>query len=249
MKIGILQLDTVWGDPTANFNKIESALRKSSEIPDILLLPEMFDHGYILDPGTVKNLDPEESLAQVRNLAEKYQLAIAGTIPNNRDGKYYNTFIFVEEDGVFATYDKIHLFSPAGEAEAYAEGDEIVEILYQDAVIRPLICYDLRFPYCSWNDTNYDILMYSANWPETRIHHWEALLRARAIENQCYVIGSNRIGKDENGLQYNGQSKIYDYQGNTILNAENSDVLKVVEIDLSAQQAYRNKFPFLQDQK
>ena len=249
MKIGILQLNTVWGDPQANFSQIEKALNKADQLPDILVLPEMFDHGYVMNPSELSNLDPEDSLARVRMLAAKYGIAIAGTIPNERDGKYFNTFIFVEEDGVFATYDKIHLFSPAGEAEQYRSGEEVVEILYENTVIRPLICYDLRFPYCSWNDTEFDVLIYSANWPIARIDQWDSLLKARAIENQCYVVGCNRIGNDKNNLEYNGQSKVYDYKGKLILDCDKSLEILNCEIEISSKEMYRAKYPFLKDQK
>ncbi|MFM2395243.1 MAG: hypothetical protein RLZZ546_3226, partial [Bacteroidota bacterium] len=218
MRITLIQNDPKWLGVDENLAWIESQieLHKGSHL---YLLPEMFNTAYIMDPKQGAEQINGKTIETMKSWASKFSCIVGGSIPMQHETKYTNSFIFVGQEGVVSTYDKVHLFTPAGEAESYFPGQKRSFVTIGSSKILPLICYDLRFPYISYNNDAevYDILIYAANWPTARIHHWRQLLIARAIENQAYCIGLNRVGHDENGFLYPGSSMAVDYSGKILI--------------------------------
>lgn len=250
MNITLFQSDTVWLDKDLNLSKIKDALALHHST-DLLLLPEMFNTGYIMAPEQGAEAIDGATITKLTQMLHDSNAIIGGSIPTVLDQKYYNTFMFVGKKGVVGQYSKQHLFAPAGEAEKYSSGTNEVVVSINDVIVKPLVCYDLRFPYVSYNKdaTPFDILVYSANWPLSRILQWEKLLMARAIENQCYVIGVNRVGKDANGYEYPGHSMVVNHMGEVLMCLDEREQTACLDIDLTAMNEYRNKFPFLKDRK
>jgi omega-amidase len=249
MLVSIFQFDVAWHDPAKNLSKIEEVCALLAGNTNLLVLPEMFNTGYEMMPQHLETKWQDETILQLSNLSAEYDMIIAGSIPMYKDGQFFNTFIAVNALGVFAKYDKIHLFSLAGEAKNYEAGINRIKFDMNDFSIQPLICYDLRFPYISTNKQPIDLIIYSANWPKTRVSHWRSLLIARAIENQCYVIGVNRTGEDNNGYHYPGASMIVDYNGEIIVEMEDSPAFITYNLDKPKMMAYREKLPFMMDRK
>ncbi len=250
MKIAWLQYDIVWQNPERNIEILDEILESSKESWDILILPEMFDTGFCMNPAEMNGRKVETTIGWMKKVARIYNCAVGGSISVQLDsGVFVNRFIYVDGSQI-ESYDKIHLFSLSGEHEAYSAGSRIRSMKHSsDLVFRPLICYDLRFPSISLHKGELDLIIYVANWPESRIDHWNSLLKARAIENQCFVLGVNRIGRDGNGLSYNGNSAIYSYDGTTLLGSQNQSGLFVQKIDISGMKEYRKKLPFLIDRR
>ncbi len=250
MKVTIFQLDTAWLDKDFNLAKIKSEVSRLADI-DLFLLPEMFNTGYIMQPNLGAETLDGYTINSLASMLSESNTVIGGSMPLLSNNKYYNTFVFVGKDGLIGHYSKQHLFTPAGEAKQYSSGTDDVNLKIHNALIKPLICYDLRFPYISFNkeDKPYDILLYSANWPKGRIHQWEKLLIARAIENQCFVIGINRVGTDFNGYTYPGRSMVVDYTGEIIAVLNDEEQTVTCTLNLYAMHEYRDQYPFLKDRK
>jgi omega-amidase len=250
MKISLLQLDTQWQDVNANLDKIKQLI-DPIEHTDLVVLPEMFNTAYIMHPKHGAEPIDGPTVQALIKIAKEKKTTIAGSIPTISDGKYYNTFLFVNADGIIHHYHKQHLFSPAGEAINYTPGLDSIDFSFNGTMIKSLVCYDLRFPYISYNDESvpFDLLIYSANWPMARIAQWEKLLMARAIENQSFVVGVNRVGSDENGFVYSGNSLVVDYLGDIILKMDDKEGVNTIEFDLEAMNQYRQKLPFLRDRR
>lgn len=249
MKVAIFQFSTVWMDIEANLALISQQCSMITGQADLLVLPEMFNTGYTMSPHEIPPQWQTITISRLTSLAQTYNLTFAGTIPMYKDDKWYNTFIIVDHTGLIHQYDKIHLFAMAGEDKVYTAG--IGSSYFESATwkILPLVCYDLRFPYLSFTQDQPDVLLYSANWPETRVHHWQSLLIARAIENQCYVIGVNRTGTDENGYVYPGNSLIIDYNGTILSRLDENPSFAIVELDKDLLHTFREKLPFIKDRK
>lgn len=218
------------------------------EAGGLIVLPEMFSTGFITMPAGEAESDGA-SLGWMKAIAKKYGCAVAGSVATEDGGLFYNRFYFVKPDGTFVKYDKRHLFSFAGEDRRFTAGSEKVITEYNGVRFFLQICYDLRFPCFSRNilPNPYDAVIYVASWPSPRIGAWDTLLKARAIENQCYAIGVNRIGKDPS-CQYNGHSSIVDPYGNASAScAEGVEEIVSADLDLDSLQAFRDKFPVLED--
>ncbi|MCI5719620.1 MAG: hypothetical protein MR294_04310 [Bacteroidales bacterium] len=218
------------------------------ETGGLIVLPEMFSTGFITMPAGEAESDGA-SLGWMKAIAKKYGCAVAGSVATEDRGLFYNRFYFVKPDGTFVKYDKRHLFSFAGEDRRFTAGSEKVITEYNGVRFFLQICYDLRFPCFSRNilPNPYDAVIYVASWPSPRIGAWDTLLKARAIENQCYAIGVNRVGKDPS-CQYNGHSSIVDPYGNASAScAEGVEEIVSADLDLDSLQAFRNKFPVLKD--
>jgi predicted amidohydrolase len=242
-------MDVLWLQPAENLKNIQTVCAQISGKADILILPEMFATSYVLETSLL-SVDWQEDI--VKNLmlfCKEFQLIITGSIPFFQKGKWFNKMITVDSSGLIHEYDKIHLFTPAGEDKNYAKGEKISVWNLGKWKVLPLICYDLRFPYLSFNEEMPDIIIYAANWPEGRIHHWDALLKARAIENQCYVIGVNRFGTDENGYVYPGHSAVFDFKGDQLLSIGKNKNFDVAALDFESMMEYRKKLPFQDDRK
>ncbi len=216
MKVAIIQTALIWENPNANRIQFEEKIRGIEQNVDLIVLPEMFSTGFTMNPETVAETMNGETISWMQTLAKHKNSAITGSLVIVENGKYYNRLVFVLPSGEIKHYDKRHLFSLAGEEKVYTKGKTKLIIEYKGFKICPLICYDLRFPVFSRNVEDYDVLLYVANWPKPRINAWNALLKARAIENMCYVVGVNRIGEDQNNHVYNGNSQVIDYLGETL---------------------------------
>jgi len=241
MRISLCQFDIYWNAPEANFATIEELC--SGLNTDLLVLPEMFSSGFAPTPHELA--DPMAIKSTRWMQAYSSDKALVGSVAKKENDKYYNTALFCHQNKVVSSYNKRHVYLGT-ESEHYSKGSDLGSVNYNDWNIGLNICYDLRFPVWS-RAQKADLLIYSANWPDTRKEHWFALLKARAIENQCYVVGVNRIGKDNNGWSFEGGSVVFDYWGNEIINLQQEEGVETVLLDLEAQNDYRQKLTFLND--
>jgi predicted amidohydrolase len=247
LTITTIQADLKWEDPEANLNHFDQFLGAVSQPSDLYVLPEMFSTGFTMNPERVA-LHADHTIDWMRSKAAEKQAVIAGSIVVQENGQYFNRLIWMQPDGNYNYYNKAHLFGLAGEDKPYTPGQSVRIFEYKGWKICPMICYDLRFPVWSRNTQGYDLLIYVASWPVTRIDAWKTLLQARAIENQSYVIGVNRVGKDENDYTYSGDSCVVDYAGNVIYRATGVEQISTLSLDYDAQQDFRQKLPYLKDQ-
>lgn len=216
LKVTIIQSHLHWENPVANRTHFSTLIDSISEETDLIVLPEMFTTGFTMEAASVRETPDGPTVAWMKAVAKKVNTAITGSLIIKDGDHYYNRLFFVHPDSTTETYDKKHTFTLAGEHKVYKAGEDIKQIIYKGWRIRPLICYDLRFPVWARNTDAYDILLYVANWPDRRVTAWDALLKARAIENMSYCIGVNRIGLDGNGHQYTGHSAVYNVLGEQI---------------------------------
>ena len=246
MKITVIQQDIVWKTPVANRVKMERLLREAQK-SDIYIFPEMCSTGFCMQPNGVAEEAGGETLRLVTGWAKELDAAIFVPILTAENGKFYNRMYFVAPDGVRGYYDKLHLFEYSGEDKVFEPGKRRVTWEWRGLRVRPAICYDLRFPITLHNDEGYDLLVIAANFPESRILAWDTLVRARAIENQCYVAAANRVGADEYG-NYIGHSVIINAYGQTIANcADSTEGCATAEIDWEMIGKMRKAFPLMRD--
>lgn len=247
MIVTMLQTGIVPASPQENR---QNASRLMDQAPgsDLYVLPEMFSTGFCASPEGIAEEPPYPSLQWMTDEARKRGCAIAGSIALHAgDNTWRNRFCFVHPDGKTDFYDKRHLFSYGDEHRRFSAGDRRTTVEYKGVHILPLICYDLRFPVWSRNREDYDMAIYVANWPSGRIEAWKTLLRARAIENQCFVCGVNRTGTDMTGT-YPGESALIGPNGNTIADCgSRSDAAVTAEIDMGVLERFRRTFPILKD--
>jgi len=246
MRVGLIQTSLIWEDPQANRDALESKIREASGA-ELIVLPEMFTTGFSMNPEAAAVSTGDTTTKWIQALAEELNCAITGSIAIKDNGKYYNRLLFVHPSGKVEQYDKRHLFSLAGEDEVYAPGNQKLIVEFRGWRICPLVCYDIRFPVFSRNVENYDLLLYVANWPTSRIYAWDVLLKARAIENISYVAGVNRVGIDGNDVVYPGHSQILDPLGFTVVAASDADGVFVADLDKTFLSRTRSKLGFLND--
>ena len=244
MKITLLQQDIVWANPEENQEAAYQAIKNAPK-SDVYVLPEMWSTGFATEPEGIAEKD-RNSLNWMKQMAHRMDAAIAGSIATEEDGRFYNRFYFVTPDWKEVHYDKHHLFTYSGEDRHYAAGDSRVVVEWKGVRIRLTVCYDLRFPVFARNQEDYDCILYVASWPVPRIAVWRTLLQARAIENQCYVMGVNRIGSDPN-CEYNGATTYVDAYGRSTESTEGEVQILDVEIDMDKLSRFRQKFPVLKD--
>ena len=214
MKVTILQRDITWANPAANRERCDEAINRNAGA-DIYVLPEMFSTGFCTHPDGIAEPADSDTLQWMKDKAKETNAAIAGSVAVTENSKFYNRFYFVYPDGKVQHYDKHHLFTYGGEHLRFTAGTERVVVEFRGVRILLEICYDLRFPVWARNHGDYDMILYVASWPTPRVEAWSALLKARAIENQCYVAGVNRVGTDPS-CQYCGGSVVIDPYGKTI---------------------------------
>lgn len=244
MTIAIVQTDICWADPAVNRKRIEELIMEQSA--DLFVLPEMFSTGFATQPEGIAETQGE-SLAWMQQMAVDKQAAFAGSIAIQENNRYYNRFYFVKPDGEVSTYDKRHLFTYGEEDRYFTAGSERTIVEYQGMRFLLEVCYDLRFPVWSRNRKDYDMILYVANWPTSRMIVWNTLLKARAIENQCFVAGVNRVGSDPT-CEYSGGSMVIDAYGKVIADCGTDRACcKTVELDMDRLNAFRKKFPVLND--
>lgn len=248
LKIIGIQANLYWEKPILNLNYFDKKLEQLPNDVDLVILPEMFTTGFTMHPENVAESLQGESVTWMLKAAKKFDFAITGSIIIKEEDKYYNRLLFVHPTGEINSYDKRHSFSLAGEHKKYTSGKGKLIVNFKGWKICPLICYDLRFPVWARNTENYDLLIYMANWPITRIKAWETLLKARAIENMSYVIGVNRVGKDANNYVYSGNSLIIDYLGEETSRLElNQPGIIQGILTKKEQDKTREKLGFLKD--
>lgn len=252
MTITLLQQDTVWMNPHENLRKADEAIKRSPGA-DLYLLPEMFNTGFLTIPTEAAATAADMSLQWMKHTAAQTDAAICGSMAVQDGGRYYNRMYFVMPDGTVAHYDKSHLYKYGGEGQWYTAGEDRVIVYFRGARILLEICYDLQFPMWCRNNVDaegqilYDLIVYSANYPVARHQAFEALPIARAIENQCYVAITNRIGSDEWGKYYGGSRLVHPYGDVIASGVDNMECEITGEIDLDALHHYREKYPVLQD--
>ena len=246
MKLLLLQSDISWGNPEANRERFGREILAADKA-DLIVLPEMFTTGFCTSPKGTAEPAEGETLKWMLQTARDKGAALAGSVAVEDRGRYFNRFYFVQPDGRFRYYDKHHLFTYGGEHLEYTGGSERVVVEYKGWRILLLVCYDLRFPVWARNRGDYDLILYVASWPSSRTGAWSALLKARAIENLCYVAGVNRVGSDPN-CQYDGASVLLDYIGTPLAEAApGKEAVLSGEPDMEALTAFREKFPALRD--
>jgi predicted amidohydrolase len=246
VKITILQRDILWAQPEVNVKRANEAISLLADT-DLCILPEMFSTGFATEPKGIAENDHSDTLAWMKATAAERHCALAGSLAVESGGRFYNRFYFVEPDGKVTTYDKRHLFTYGGEDKRFTRGKERVVVNFRGVRILLEVCYDLRFPVWSRNRGDYDLIIYVASWPKSRVEAWSTLLKARAIENQCYVAGVNRVGSDP-ACEYNGCSVILDPYGHTLAACKPDWEMEAsANIDMDALTAFRRKFPVLDD--
>lgn len=254
LKVVLVQADQKWEDKLSNLTHFEGLLSEIEDA-DLIVLPEMFHTGFSMN--TVELAEETSNsigIDWLQKIAKQKQSAIYTSLIIKENGSYFNRGIFVYPDEELKFYNKIKLFGLAGEDNYYSPGKERVIVEYKGWKIQLQICYDLRFPEISRNFIDvsnqlpaYDVLVYIANWPEKRKSHWQTLLRARAIENQSYVIGVNRVGIDGKGLNYSGNSNVIDALGNESFNLDNQESISIILLKKEDLKEVRLNLPFLKD--
>ncbi|RUS69671.1 hypothetical protein EGW08_022576, partial [Elysia chlorotica] len=229
MKVNILQIDIVWENKAQNYKNLENKISKIDKDVDLIVLPEMFNTGFMMNPKETASHE-SEIVEWMYNQVKNTHTAIVGSAAIFVGGEITNRLYFVTHDKKVYTYDKNHLFIHAGEGDKYTQGHSREIIKYKGFKILLTICFDLRFPVFNCNDNEYDILLNVACWPESRRNHWKSLLIARAIENQVYVIACNRVGNDPN-FSYAGDSMIIDYNGDVIAHADYQETILISKLD------------------
>lgn len=248
LKIALIQSDLVWENPNQNRKIFLDKIGSISKQVDIIVLPEMFTTGFTMNVKSVAETMHGDTVAWMQKIALTMKAAIMGSLIILENNNYYNRLLFVEPSGAITTYDKRHTFTLAGEDKVFSSGTEKAIITYKGWKLCPLVCYDLRFPVWARNVENYDVLFYVANWPKSRISSWDALLKARSIENMCYAIGVNRVGLDANLIDYSGHSAVYDVLGNALTSIKpNLELIEMVTLEREHIQYYRHKLKFLDD--
>jgi len=243
----LVQTRLFWADPGANRDQLETIVREQARAFDLVVFPETFTSGFLGDGEAEPETMQGATVAWMRDLAAEFDCVICGSAAIATESGNANRFLWVTPSGEVSFYDKRHLFSFGGEDQRYVAGTERKVFNYRGWRVCPQICYDLRFPAWCRNRGDYDLLLFVANWPEPRTPAWTALLRARAIENQCYVIGVNRSGEDPRGLTYSGASAVYDPLGETVLDLGSEEGIGHAEIAWEKVTSIRSQLPFQQD--
>ncbi len=249
---GLLRITTVqaaleWEDIGANLAKFSSKLAPLAGQTDVVVLPEMFTTGFSMAAKKLAEPMSGQTMAWLAQQAAKTGAVVTGSFIAEEAGNYFNRLVWMRPDGSYELYDKRHLFTLATEHETYTPGQRKLVTEWKGWKICPLICYDLRFPVWSRNVEGYDLLLYVANWPERRSHHWRQLLVARAIENQCFVAGVNRCGTDGAGLNYSGDTTVADYNGKLLYQVSDTEAISTIALSLEKLIDFRDKLPFLVD--
>ena len=236
-RVAIVQRNIIWSDIDANLIALEHMLADIKA--DVVVLSEMFQTGFVTDPSVVA--DDGRTLSWMCRMAKQLDSAMVGSVAVEVDGEYRNRMYFVKPTGDYEYYDKHHLFTIGGEAEHYTAGAERKVVEWRGVRYLLEVCYDLRFPVWSRQRGDYDAIIYSALWPKPRRDIWSILLRARAIENQAYVIGVNRTGSEPK-LEYSGDSVVVDYRGGAVAGCDDKECVAYAELDIDALNSFRFKF-------
>jgi omega-amidase len=254
MKITFIQTALHWEDRDKNLAHFDERIKAIGQETHVIVLPEMFTTGFSMVPEKVSEPANGPAFEWMKEKAAETRAAIVGSVAVKEDGHFYNRLYWVEPTGNWYKYDKRHLFRIAGEDRQYSAGNERMVIEFRGWRFMPLICYDLRFPVWSRNrfvknsptssEAEYDVLIYVANWPATRVYPWKHLLIARAIENQAFVVGVNRVGKDGHGYDHNGDSMVISFKGEVLSEpVAGVESIQTIDLDRDPQDEFRAMFP------
>lgn len=248
LNIAVFQFDLFWENPLANRAKIDDWLKKITRKSDVIFLPEMFTTGFSMNVVELAESMNGESVQWMKKSSAEHQCALCGSLIIKEEDQYFNRLLFVEPSGEVYFYDKRHLFTMANEESHFQQGIERLIVEYKGWRICPLICYDLRFPVWARNRNEYDILVFSANWPQARTEVWNTLLKARAIENQAYLVGANRVGVDGSLISYKGNSQLIDPKGHILAEiGDHYEGIVYAGFSYSELMQFRSTFPVLND--
>lgn len=257
LTITIIQTNLHWENKTANLRMLEDKIRNLEQPTEILLLPEMFSTGFSMRPSDLAETMDGETVNWMKEMSARHKIVLGGSVIIKEEENFYNRFIWMLPNGQYGIYDKRHRFAFAGEDQFYTAGNKRTIASVKGWKINLQVCYDLRFPVwarqqLTTNDTGeqlpeYDVLIYVANWPERRSHAWKTLLCARAIENQCYVIGVNRVGKDGNDIYHSGNSMVIDPLGEVLYHMADEEDIFTITLQKEQLEKVRAKFPFWKD--
>ena len=251
LRVSLVQTDLIWCDPAANLQQLAEKIKPLTGITDLVLLPEMFTSGFIQEPDVLADTDRKQDKLTCQWLIEQAAVtnaAICGSAALAVDDGFVNRLLMATPAGDIFHYDKVHLFKMGGEHKRYRAGSTRQVIPYRNWRFLLTVCYDLRFPVFCRNRNDYDVMLCVANWPASRRHHWRSLLTARAIENQAYVLGVNRVGVDGKGLEYSGDSMAIDCLGNYLIDGEvNRPWVQTTTLQAALLTEQRKKFPVWQD--
>ena len=262
LTITTIQTNLHWEDKAANLHMFEEKINSIQEKMEVVVLPEMFSTGFSMRPELLAEKMDGTTVQWMKKISAAKKIILTGSVIVEDEGKYFNRLIWMLPNGEIGYYDKRHLFAYAGEHRHYAAGNKRSIASVKGWKINLQVCYDLRFPVWSRQavyshlpeedgtgpaEPEYDVLIYVANWPERRVHAWKTLLQARAIENQSWVVGVNRTGKDGNDIYYNGESMIVDAMGETLYTKADEEDIFTITLQNEKLDEIRNKLPFLKD--
>jgi predicted amidohydrolase len=243
LRVTLVQTELAWQDPASNRRNLAAHFRGLVGHTDLVVLPEMFSTGFSMDAETLGEDMDGPTVGWMREEAAALGCVVTGSLIVREGGRCFNRLVWARPDGSLEHYDKRHLFRMAGEQQHYAAGERRLVVDVKGWRVCPMVCYDLRFPVWSRSRDDYDVLLYVANWPQRRANAWTTLLKARAIENLCYVVGVNRVGRDGNGATYGGDSVALDFLGQSLSSEGGGDRVETAVLDLESLQAYRQSFP------
>ncbi|NOU61428.1 amidohydrolase [Marinifilum caeruleilacunae] len=248
LNVSLVQTELIWGNVEDNLAHFSKLIADAKLKTDLLVLPEMFTSGFLMDKKEEIAPFEEISVNWMQEKASQLGAVVVGSIIVNDEGDFFNRLFVVNAKGLMGTYDKRHLFRMGEEQNHFKAGTERLIFEIGKWRICPLVCYDLRFPVWSRGNNDYDLLLYVANWPEARREVWNTLLKARAIENQAYTAGVNRIGADGMNLSYSGDSSLFDAKGKLLVKCEDhQSEIQTYSISLNDLNQFRDKFPVFLD--
>jgi len=252
LSITTIQTNLIWEDKAANLYALEQKINSIQDPTEIVVLPEMFSTGFSMQPSLFVETMEGETLNWMKKVSTQNKIILTGSIIIEEEGKYYNRLIWMLPNGEYGYYDKRHLFAFGQEDKFYNAGNKRLIAQVKGFKINLQVCYDLRFPVWARQQNKsggmeYDVLIYIANWPEKRSHAWKTLLCARAIENQCYVVGVNRVGTDGNNIYHSGNSLVIDPLGQVLYHMPDDEDVNTVTISKDYLNEVREKFPFWKD--
>ncbi|MBW2603714.1 MAG: amidohydrolase [Deltaproteobacteria bacterium] len=248
LKVTLIQSELVWEDIASNLTGFDNKINAIEEETRLIVLPEMFSTGFTMNAADLAQDMKGSAVKWIMEKSAEKNVDMVGSIIADDGGKFFNRLLWAKPNGEIFTYDKKHLFRMAGEEKIYSAGTKNITVELNGWRVRPFICYDLRFPAWTRNIADrFDAAIFIANWPERRAAHWKALLQARAIENQCYVIGVNRVGTDGNGLSYSGDSSIIDPWGSVIFQKSNQPCTYTTLLSYDLLKKCREDFPVWMD--
>jgi omega-amidase len=251
LTLSLVQTRLHWEDKEANLRMLGEKIMGIKERTEIVVLPEMFSTGFSMNPSKLAETMQGESVNWMKKIAREKKIILTGSLIIEEGGHYFNRLLWVLPNGSLGYYDKRHRFAFAGEDKEYTAGKKRMIASVNGWKINLQVCYDLRFPVWARQEAvetpEYDLLLYVANWPERRNHAWKILLTARAIENQCYVVGLNRVGDDGNGIYYSGDSIVIDALGAPLFQQSHDEIIHTITLEKEPLQEIRTRFPFWKD--